>query len=797
MDLRLRLGARVALGVALGVALLLGVVGRGAARTADAPTVSIAAPASAVAEGGMAVFPVTVSAAAGNDFTVDYTVDDNGNALPGGTLTIGGGDTSSSISVPIPDDGQPNGDTTLTVTLGTPAWVDTGDSDPAPTVAQGQAQVTVVDHDWTIGAIQTAPGNATVSESGSNTIDFTVSLNAAAVAGHAVTVDYAVANGSAQLGKNFSITQPASGHATGTITFAPGQSTADVQVTSIDDAVYNGPLQLSVTFSNPQGATFSGGSEQAMGTITNAESAPFVGIAACSGGTVTGGGVATFPVTLAASPATKLPASIDYTTVADTANSGDFTSASGTITIPAGQREFDLNVQTLVNSPAGNRTFHVALSNPQDARLDNTAASASCTIQETKKGGATGLPSVLITDPQAVTSPASGSTPVSVALTLQQPTPLPTSPAPVTVQWTTQDGTAKAGIDYTAASGSVTWPAGGTGPNPTPITINVKSDPALTGPVSFTVVFTTDDATLSGDGTATVTIVPQGSTVPLLSIANASAPSKSGSVNVPVTLNPAASGVVTVGYATSDGTAQAGANYTATSGTLTFAAGQKSQTISVPITANTQSSPDRDFTVMLSNATGGAVLGNASADVTIVNDFGATVSPPVITIPKKPLVHPTQQPATQPPASSNQTHYVLVQVRTGTAQFDAKGHAQIMVSCPSVAAKTCTGTAAFDVRVKQTVVKGKKKATVLKTVRVANGSFALVSGKTSKFTAKLTTTGAKLLALYKQIQVKATLTSKDASGAKGVTAWLVTFQAPKTPAKPKVAAKPKKKTPKK
>ena len=124
-------------------------------------------------EGGTATFPVTVSGAAGNPFTVDYTVDDGGNSLPGGTLTFDGTDSNltGQISVPLPaDDGSPQPDTTVTVTLGTPAWVDTSDADPAPTVAQGSAQTTVVDNDWTIGAIQTTPDNATVSERGSNTI---------------------------------------------------------------------------------------------------------------------------------------------------------------------------------------------------------------------------------------------------------------------------------------------------------------------------------------------------------------------------------------------------------------------------------------------------------------------------------------------------------------------------------------------------------------------------------------------------------------------------------------------------
>ena len=50
-----------------------------------------------------------------------------------------------------------------------------------------------------------------------------------------------------------------------------------------------------------------------------------------------------------------------------------------------------------------------------------------------------------------------------------------------------------------------------------------------------------------------------------------------------VTLSRAPSGTVTVDYATSDGTAAAGSDYTATSGTLSFAAGETEKTVSVPV----------------------------------------------------------------------------------------------------------------------------------------------------------------------------------------------------------------------
>ncbi|HVN52295.1 MAG TPA: hypothetical protein VMT43_12720, partial [Acidimicrobiales bacterium] len=110
MDLRLRLGARIALGIVLGAALLLGVVGRSAARTADdPPTVSIAAPSSSVSEGSAAAFPLSLTGPAEGDFTVDYTVDDGGNSSTA-TATISASDPAPTISVTPADDHSPGPD---------------------------------------------------------------------------------------------------------------------------------------------------------------------------------------------------------------------------------------------------------------------------------------------------------------------------------------------------------------------------------------------------------------------------------------------------------------------------------------------------------------------------------------------------------------------------------------------------------------------------------------------------------------------------------------------------------------
>ena len=91
-------------------------------------------------------------------------------------------------------------------------------------------------------------------------------------------------------------------------------------------------------------------------------------------------------------------------------------------------------------------------------------------------------------------------------------------------------------------------------------------------------------------------------------------------VDFAVSLSRAASETVTVQYATSDGTATAGSDYTQTSGTLTFTEGESSKTISVPVLDDAHDEGEETFTLTLSNASGGgAWLKDATATGTIEN----------------------------------------------------------------------------------------------------------------------------------------------------------------------------------
>ena len=137
--------------------------------------------------------------------------------------------------------------------------------------------------------------------------------------------------------------------------------------------------------------------------------------------------------------------------------------------------------------------------------------------------------------------------------------------------------------------------------------------PATTACAAAGAICASDGRMLSGAVSATV----PGPAV--LSVADAEANEGAGaSIDFAVTLSRAASGTVTVDYATADGTATAGEDYTATSGTLTFAAGVLAQTVAVALLDDAVDEGRETFTLTLSNASG-AHIEDGEATGTIVN----------------------------------------------------------------------------------------------------------------------------------------------------------------------------------
>jgi hypothetical protein len=201
-----------------------------------------------------------------------------------------------------------------------------------------------------------------------------------------------------------------------------------------------------------------------------------------------------------------------------------------------------------------------------------------------------------------------------------------TSPTSATVAYATANGTATAGSDYVTTSGTLTF---NTCPSTQNVTVTVNGDTVFEPDETFTVNLsnpTGNTGITDSQGVGTITNDDQ---PPIISIATPTPVTEGNTgtktLSFTVTLSKAASTAVTVNYATSPGAtnpATAGSDYVSASGTITFAAGDISETVNVTINGDLVFEQNETFNVTLSNASANATLtgGTATAIGTITND---------------------------------------------------------------------------------------------------------------------------------------------------------------------------------
>ena len=193
--------------------------------------------------------------------------------------------------------------------------------------------------------------------------------------------------------------------------------------------------------------------------------------------------------------------------------------------------------------------------------------------------------------------------------------------ASATVNYQTANSSATAFNDYVATSGTLTF-----GPRETQktVTVAVNGDAAHEPDELFVLLLSSPTNATILDSTGTCTILND-DPPPTISINDVSvAEGNTGGKNafLVVTLSAASYLTVTVNYATADGTATAGSDYVAASGTLTFAPDQTRKEIPVLITPDVVSEPDETFFVNLSSPSNAAIADGQGVG-TIADDDGA------------------------------------------------------------------------------------------------------------------------------------------------------------------------------
>ncbi|MGB5722055.1 MAG: Calx-beta domain-containing protein [Woeseiaceae bacterium] len=190
----------------------------------------------------------------------------------------------------------------------------------------------------------------------------------------------------------------------------------------------------------------------------------------------------------------------------------------------------------------------------------------------------------------------------------------------VSVDYSTADGTATAGEDYTSASGTLTIAAGATtGTIVVPVLGDTEDE------IDETLTVTLSNASTNANiqrAQATGTISDD-DPPPTLDISDATLSEGDTGTSIlsfQISLSGSAASDVSVDYASSDVTAVAGEDYAQVSGTAIITAGDLNAIVDVSITGDTDFEPDETFEAMLSNVSASATLGRATAIGTILND---------------------------------------------------------------------------------------------------------------------------------------------------------------------------------
>ncbi len=575
------------------------------------PNFSINSPSVVEGDSGSVnlVFTVTLSAASTSPQTVDYartggtaTSGTDYTAVASNTLTFAANTTTRTITVSVTGDTVDEGNETVVITLSNAS------AGTVISTATGTGMITDDDPKFSINSPSVAEGDSSTTN-----LVFTVTLSAAGASPH--TVGYAQTGGTATSGTDYTAVTA------GVLTFAAGTTSRTITVSVTGDTVDEGNETVVLTLSNASSGTVI---TTATGTGTITDDDPKFSINSPS---VPEGDSSTtnlvFTVTLSAASTSNL--SVNYATAGGTATAGtDYTSTSGWATITAGQTSASITVSVTGDTvDEGNETVVITLSNA-------TAGTGIAT--------ATGTGTIMDDDPKfsidspTVTEADSNSVNLVFTVTLSA-----SSSSQLTVDYATSDGStngATAGTDYTAVSGTLTFPAGTTSRT---ITVSVTGDTA--NELNETVVVTLSDATSgAGIATATGTGTITDNDTPNFSINSPSVvEGNSGSANLvfTVTLSPASATQVTVNYADAGtGTATSGTDYTAlsASNTLTFTAGTTTQTITVSVTGDTSHEADETVVITLSGASTGTNISTATGTGTITNDdSGLAIDSPSVT----------------------------------------------------------------------------------------------------------------------------------------------------------------------
>ncbi|WP_257998640.1 putative Ig domain-containing protein [Xanthomonas arboricola] len=382
-------------------------------------------------------------------------------------------------------------------------------------------------------------------------------------------------------------------------------TTATFSVTPIADTTVEADETVVISVASGSGYAI-GSPSSATATIVN-DDFPTASITV-SPSSVPEDGAANLIYTVSLDQAAQSAVSVAFSVGGSATSGTDYAAVSSPLTIPAGQTS-----GTIIINPTADTTIE-----PDETVVISLAAGSGYSVGS--PNSATGTianddqPSLSIND-VSVNEGNAGTTNATFTVSLSQPA----GAGGVSFDIATADGTATAGVDYVASSlTGQTIPAGSSSAT---FTVLVNGDTLSEPNETFFVNVSNVTGATVADAQGLGTIVNDDA-VPSLSIDDVSVnEGNSGTTTATFTVSlSAASGqTVSVNYATANGSATAGSDYVARSGTLTFTPGTTAQGVAITVNGDTAIEPNETFSVGLSGASN-ASIARATGTGTILND---------------------------------------------------------------------------------------------------------------------------------------------------------------------------------
>ncbi len=508
-----------------------------------------------------------------------------------GTLTFTPDETEQSISIPILFNSGVEEEENFEINLSEP-------TDRA-TIGVGTATVTIQDEPP--GQLALDKGSYEAVE-GAGSLDVTVKRS-----GGTVSVAYQTTDDTAQAGSDYQ-------SASGTLTFAPGETEKTFQVATLDDSLVENDENFQLILSNFTGGAGPGTLTQTIVTLHDDEQPGQLEFSASSYSIAEDAGSVVLTVYRAGGSDGTV--TVDYSTGDGTAQAGlDYEEKSGTLAFSPGvvSQTFSVNISDDRLVDIG-ETFNVTLSNYSGGSRPGSLTEAQVTIVDNERPGMFEF---------AADSYSTEEDAGSVVLTVYR---TDGSDGTVTVDYDTDDwATAKGGADYKLTSGTLTF---GPGETTKTITIQILDDNVVEAGEVFEVFLANPagGAALGSRYSSYVTIGFSNERNGIFHINGTESGEEAGSVTLTVERRDGSEGTVTVDYSTGDEPLQsdraaAGEDYQEASGTLTFGPGETSKEISLKLLDDSQAEAKKEyFQVQLSNPIGGASISQEQAVVEIIDN---------------------------------------------------------------------------------------------------------------------------------------------------------------------------------